>query len=298
LNITPGFAGHVSGGLYALTVLIWGTSWYALALQVGMVAPTLSIAYRFALATVLLMGFCLLTGRRMRFNRRDHLGMLLQGVFLFGLNYVGFYFATPHLTTGLMAVVFSTIVFMNILNGALLFRTPIQGRVVLGALFGLTGIGLVFAPELISVALDQGVLHGLLLSLLATYSASLGNMAAVHNQRRGIPVVQSNAYGMLYGTLLTSMWALLAGVELRFDWSPSYVGSLVYLAVFASVLAFGCYLTLLQRIGAARAAYATVLFPVVALGVSTALEGYQWTPLAVGGVALILGGNVLVLRHA
>lgn len=291
-------ARRASGALYAVTVLIWGTSWYALAMQVGVVAPTLSIAYRFALATALLMGFCLLSGRRMRFDRGDHLGMLLQGVFLFGLNYVAFYFATPYLTTGLMAVVFSTIVFMNILNGALLFRSPVHGRVVIGALFGLAGICLVFAPQLSSVALDQGVLHGLLLSLLATYSASLGNMAAVHNQRRGIPVVQSNAYGMLYGTLLTALLALFSGVEPSFDWSPAYVGSLVYLAVFASVLAFGCYLTLLKRIGADRAAYATVLFPVVALGVSTALEGYRWTPLAVAGVVLILGGNVLVLRHA
>ncbi|HUL08810.1 MAG TPA: DMT family transporter [Candidatus Acidoferrum sp.] len=280
--------------LYLVTILIWGTSWYAMELQ--LVLPgELAIAYRFLLAAALLVGYCLLTGRSLRVSRRDHLFMALQGFFLFCINYILFYWAAAYLVSGLLAVCFSTITVMNIANGALFFRQRVEPRVALAALFGLVGIGLVFWPELTKVELSGAAAVGLAMSLVASYAASLGNMVTVRHSRACIPVVQANALGMSYGALFTLIIVLVRGVPFDFVWTPSYLGSLLYLAVFASIIGFGSYLTLVQRIGADRAAYTGVLFPIVALAVSTFLEGYHWTASAALGVLLVLAGNLLVL---
>ena len=281
--------------LYGATVLIWGSTWYAIKLQLGTVEPDLSVAYRFLIAAAVLIGFCLATGRSLRFSARHHVFIAAQGLFLFALNYLLFYYATAHLTTGVVAVVFSLIMLMNILNGALLFGNPVDRRVLGAAGLGLVGLVLVFRHELVSLDLASGPIVGLGLSIVATYSASLGNMASLRNQRAGLPVLQTNALGMAYGAAFMTGFALLRGAPLDFDPRPEYVGALIYLALFGSVIAFGCYLTLLGRIGADRAAYAAVLFPVVALAISTVLEGYVWTAPALIGVVLILAGNVLAV---
>jgi drug/metabolite transporter (DMT)-like permease len=280
--------------LYVVTVLIWGTSWYAMELQ--LVLPgELAIAQRYVLSAVMLVGYCLLAGRSLRFSRRDHLFMALQGFFLFSLNYILFYWAAAYLVSGLLAVCFSTITVMNIANGALLYRRRVEPKVALAALLGLVGIGLVFWPELAKVDLSRTAAIGLALSLVATYAASLGNMVTVRHQGAGIPVLEANAIGMSYGALFTLIIVVARGIPFEFVWTPSYLGALFYLAFFASIIGFGAYLTLIERIGADRAAYTGVLFPIVALGVSTFLENYQWTASAVIGVLLVLAGNLLVL---
>ncbi len=284
--------------LYAATVAIWGTSWLAMTFQLGQVAPELSIVYRFALASAILWGYCRATGRRLGFSRRDHLFMAGQGFFLFSINYLLFYWAASRLASGLLAVAFSTILVMNIVNGALFFRLPVDRRVAAAAALGLGGLGLLFWPEIVGVELSRDAAVGLALSILATYCASIGNMVALRHKAAGIPVIESNTLGMTYGTLITLAFALASGAPVTFDPSLPYVASLAYLALFASVLGFGCYLTLVQRIGADRAAYATVLFPVVALGLSTLFEGYRWTAPAAAGVALVLVGNLLILTQS
>jgi drug/metabolite transporter (DMT)-like permease len=283
--------------LYAGTVLIWGSTWFAITFQLGTVDPALSVAYRFALAAAVLFVYCALTRRRLRFGVEEHLFMLLQGTLLFGVNYLLFYQATGYLTSGLVAVIFSTVIVMNIVNGALFLGTRVQGRVLLGAGIGLVGIVLVFLPELTAFDLSDKGAFGLLLSIAATFSASLGNILSARNQRRAIPIIQTNAYGMTYGALLIFGYALAAGAPLAFDPSPAYIISLGYLALFGSIAAFGCYLTLLGRIGADRAAYATLLFPVVALAISTVFEGYRWTAYGLTGMSLVLIGNFLVLSR-
>ncbi|MBT5414906.1 MAG: DMT family transporter, partial [Rhodospirillaceae bacterium] len=134
--------------LYAVTVLIWGTTWYGIALQVGTVPETVSVAYRFAIAGGLLLAWCLARGRRLAFGWRDQIFVALQGLCLFCVNYVVFYIAASYLTSGLLAVVFSTIVVMNMFGAALIFGTPMRRRVVAGAGIGLTGMALLFWPEL------------------------------------------------------------------------------------------------------------------------------------------------------
>ncbi|MDJ0949656.1 MAG: DMT family transporter [Alphaproteobacteria bacterium] len=283
---------------YLMTVLIWGSSWLAIKFQIGVVPVDVSVAYRFAIAAVVLVVFCLASGRSLsRFSLSQHGFMALQGFFLFGLNYLLFYIATPMLTTGLIATIFSTIIIFNIVFGALLFRTPVRPRVVLGALIGIGGIGLVFRPELAAFDLQSQALAGIGISLLATASASLGNLVSLRNQNAGMPVIETNTFSMAYGAVMMTLWALATGRSFTFDPSVAYVGSLLFLAVFASAIAFWCYLTLIGRIGADRGAYATVVFPIVALGLSTAFEDFVWTGDALAGVGLVLLGNLLVLMR-
>lgn len=280
---------------YSATILIWGSTWLAIKYQLGLVDPMLSVAYRFTIAAVILLLWCLLVRLPMRFSRRDHLFIAMQGMFLFALNYLLFYIAELHITSGLAAVVFSTIVIMNLLNGALFLKTPVEIRVLAGGGLGLAGLGLLFWPELAAFSLGDQGFYGLLLCFAATYLASLGNIVSARNQQQKLPVVQTNAYGMSYGALIMFLIVWGTNTPLAFDTSPDYLMALVYLALFGSVVAFGCYLTLIGRVGAGRAAYVTLLFPVVALGISTLAEGYQWSFPALAGLALILGGNGLAM---
>jgi len=283
--------------LYSITVLIWGSTWLAIKFQLGEVSPILSIAYRFTLASLLLLGYSWLRKINLRFPFSTHLFFGLQGVLLFSLNYLMVYLAELHTTSGLVAVVFSSLVFMNIFTGALFLGKPIRLEVVVGAIIGIIGIILVFLPELSAFSLKDGGVIGLALGLGGTIIASLGNIVAARNQQKAIPVLQTNAFGMGYGAVLMYLFALIGGVPFHFTGTSAYISSLVYLAVFGSIIAFSAYLTLLGRIGPDRAAYASMLFPLVALGLSSLFEGYQWSSLALAGVLLVLVGNFLVLSR-
>ena len=282
---------------YMVTVLIWGSTWIGIKMQLGLIDPMVSVAYRFSLAALILLCWCHFRTLPMRFSLNEHGFMALQGLLLFGFNYLLFYIAELYVTSGLAAVIFSTILLMNMVNGAIFLKTPIDGRVIIGGILGLSGIVLVFRPEITSYSLENDGVLGVLYCLLATALASLGNITSARNQRRGLPIVQSNAFGMGYGALAMYLVILLAGKPLAFDSSAVYVGSLLYLALFGSVIAFGCYLTLVGNIGADRAAYATLLFPIVALLISTVWEGYLWTLSSTVGVGLILLGNLWMLKR-
>ncbi len=282
--------------LYAITVIFWGTSWLAIKFQLGVVAPEVSVVYRFAISAALMLVLCAAARRPMRFSAKDHGFMALQGVCLFCTNYFFIYLGSQYLNTGLVAVAFSTLVIMNILGAVILFRTPIGTNVIAGALCGLTGITCVFWPEVGAFDLSQHGALGLGLTLIGTGFASLGMLTSAWNQRRrALPVFQTNAYGMVYGTFFITLLSLVRGSPFDFDPSPAYVLSLLYLAVFATVIAFWSYLTLIGRIGPERAAYVTVLFPVIALALSTWFEDFEWTALAGGGIVLVLIGNAAIL---
>jgi len=284
--------------LYVVTILIWGSSWLAIKFQLGVVDPMVSVAYRFLLASGISWIYCRYSGLQLSFRLRDHGFMFLQGVSLFALNYWLFYISELTLTSGLAAVIFSTIVVMNMLNGVIFLKNRLDLRVVIGAVLGLSGIILIFWPEVSDFETGSENLFAAALAVLATFLASLGNIASARNQREGIPVVQSNTYGMTYGALLMLVLAWSTGSEFNFEFTVSYVSSLVFLSVFASIIAFWSYLTLLGRVGVERAAYATLIFPLVALGISTIFEGYQWSADAVIGIVLILGGNFLILKRS
>lgn len=284
-----------SVSLYFAAVFIWGSTFYAIKFQLGEVASEVSIAYRFALAAIILFIWCVARGLPLRFSLSQQIWMGAQGLFLFSTNYLLVYWATADLASGLIAVVFSTIILMNIANGAIFLRKKTSVGVLIGALFGLAGISLVFWPELNNLQAGSRTYQGLILSLAGTFIASLGNIISARNQQHQIPVIQCNAYGMAYGALVMVVAATFQGLPFTYEATMDYSLSLVYLALFGSVLAFGSYLTLLGRIGPEKAAYTMILFPLVALLISTLFENYQWSLSAASGVLLVLVGNLLII---
>ena len=282
--------------LYAATVIIWGTTWLGIKLQLGSVDPMVSVLYRFLAASLILIVYCKLANLKMRFHLKDHLFMALQGLVLFSVNYWIIYLASVHLTSGLVAVIFSSIVFMNMFNGALLMGSPIRLSVVVGGGIGIVGIAIVFWPEISSFSLSDKAALGVLLAAVSTFMASLGNIISARHQKYELPVIQTNAYGMAYGAVIMGIVVMASGKPFNFETTFVYIGSLFYLAVFGTVVAFGCYLKLIGKIGADRAAYASMLFPIVALGISTFYEGYQWSAHNIIGMVLVLIGNGLVIN--
>jgi drug/metabolite transporter (DMT)-like permease len=234
----------------------------------------------------------------LKYNAKQHLFMALQGVFLFGINYWLVYLAEVHLKSGLVAVIFSTIIFLNIFNGFIFLKSKIRLNVLISALIGFVGIILVFKDELVSFDFSSEKSSAMILSFLSVITASIGNITSAYNQKNKLPVVQTNAYGMLYGALLMLLLVFITNTPLSFDASFKYVSSLIYLAIFGSIIAFYSYLTLLGKIGADRAAYVTLVFPIVALLLSTFFEEYTWSLFALLGVVLITAGNFLMLKKA
>ena len=283
--------------LYLVTVLIWGSTWLAIEFQLGVVAPEVSVVYRYCLAAIVLFIWCKIRGLSLSFKAKDHLWFVALGLFLFCLNYIFAYRAQVHITSALAAIAFSMMLWINIVLSRLIFGTRAGARVLLGALLGIAGILVLFAPQIETVSLDDGVFFGSMLALLGALMASCGNMVSQAAQKRDLPVMQGNAWSMFYGAILTGIIAVAGGHEFNFDATFTYITSLVYLAIFGSVVAFGAYLTLLGRIGAHKAGYATVMFPVVALALSMAFEGLRLDLAIVTGTSLVLLGNVLVLKR-
>ena len=282
--------------LFAISTAIWGSTWLAITWQLGIVAPEVSVVYRFALAALLLAAGCVATGRALAFPVAEHARLAAWGAMMFGLNYVGVYYAEAHVSSGLVAVVFSTIVFMSPIGMRVFFGTPVTVRMFAAATLGVVGVALLFLPELRSAREGGSAALGILFAFGATVIATGGNLVSVRNHEKGLPVFPATAWGMLYGALCAALVALAQGATWTFDARLPYVASLLYLAVFGSIFAFGAYLTLLKQVGAGPASYVGVSTPVIAMVLSTLFEGYRWSWPAVLGVALAIVGNVMALR--
>ncbi len=283
--------------LYAAVVLIWGSTWTAIPFQLGVVAEEVSVGYRFGIAALGLYSYAVVSRRRLRLPARTYPMVFLQGALLFSINYFFVYYGTTYITSGLVAVLFSSIVLMNAVFERLIFKTPVDRRLLLAAALGITGIAMIFWPEVSALSIADDTVKGIIMVMIGTAIASLGNMTAVVNTRGELPVVAVNAHAMAFAALLALAIAAALGREFDFLITPGYVLSLLYLAIIGSAVAFGCYLALLRRIGSARAAYSSVLFPVVALAMSTLLEDYRWTPIAATGILFTLVGNWLILSR-
>jgi drug/metabolite transporter (DMT)-like permease len=283
--------------LYLTVVLIWGTTWIALKWQLGTVPIPLSIAYRFALAAIVL--FALLAWKRQLSRPRGAAAglVLLQGLCLFCINFVCFLNASRTLPSGLVAVVFSTSTLWNALFARVLLGRKIAPQVLGGGPIGLAGLCLLFWPEFASHAGEAGILAGFAWALAGTLCFSSGNLLSAALQARGLQPAQTNAWGMAFGAAVLVAWSLASGQPFVFDPSARYLGALLYLAIPGSVIGFTAYLTLVGRLGPERAAYCTVLFPIVALNVSAVLEDYHWTTSGLAGLVLVILGNLLVFKR-
>ncbi len=282
--------------LYAVVVLAWGFAWIGIHFQVGVVSPDVSVFWRFLIAGPVMLAIAAFRGDRLRYGLRDHATFALLGLLLFSLNFLLYYHAAALLPSGLLSIIFSLASFFNVWLGALFLGAPIDRRVVAGGLLGAIGMAALFYPQFAGHAFPRGALTALGLGLAGTLAFCFGNIVSARLSKRKNPVFATTGYAMLYGATGVAVYAFLNGHAFTVEWTPTYLVGLAYLALIGSVVAFACYLTLLGRIGADRAAYVTVLGPLVALAVSTVAENFQWTMVAALGLVAVLMGNVLVLR--
>lgn len=282
--------------LFIIPALIWGSTWYVIKFQLGAVDPLLSVSYRFAMGSFILFVYTRFRKLNMKFSPAEHARMGLQGMLLFGFNYWLVYLSEETLTSGLVAITFSTLIFMNIFFSAIFLGTKVKKEVILGGILGVSGTILMFYQEIRQTGLNEALISGLIFCIIGVLFASMGNITSAYNQKKKIPVVQANTYGMLYGSIIMFTIALFSGKEIMIETSQSYLLSLLYLAVFGSVIAFTTYLTLIGRLGADKAGYVIVVLPVIALSISAIFENYQITLYSVAGMLLIILGNLIVIR--
>ncbi len=279
--------------LFSSTVLIWGTTWIAIALQIGPVPVPVSVFYRFAAAALILVGALILTRQMKVPPLRQQPFILAQALCLFCCNFLCFYYAAAYVPSGLLSVVFSLATIFNAVNARIFFGDRVSPRTLLAAMLGATGLMLLFGRD-IFVAFNPESWKGIGLSALGTMFFSLGNMASRRNSAAGISPVTANAWGMSYGAATLLSLVLLTATPMVAPPDITYLGALLYLSVIGSVVGFTTYLMLVSRIGSQKAAYATVLFPVVALTLSSIYEDYHWTAIGVAGLLLTLAGNVVM----
>lgn len=282
--------------LFVATVLIWGSTWFAIKMQVGTSDVLTAVFWRFAIAAALtLLGLAAL--RRLRLPRRDELPWLAAlGACLFCFNFICFYNAARFVPSGLVSVLFATATIFNAVIGRLIYGDPITPRTMLAGALGAVGVGLLFRDE-IAHGLGAGGTLAIALGLCGTLLFSLGNMVSRRNSAAGMPVVWANAWGMSFGAALLAIVTWASGSRFTPPADAAWLWAALYLAVIGSIAGFGAYLGLVARIGPARASYTTVLFPAVALGLSWLLEGYRWTPAAFAGLGLVMAGNVILFAR-
>lgn len=284
-----------AGPLFAACVLIWGTTWYAITLQLAATSPAIGVALRFSIAAALIFAWCIARGVRLALSPPAHGWLAALGLLNFFASYLLVYYAEQHIVSGLVAVGYAAMPLVNMGLARALLGTPMSRRVAVGGLLGLAGIALVFWPEFARTAGDSRFAVGASLTASAVLASGFGNMVVVRNQRAGLDGWAALAYSMAYGALATWLFAALLGDRPTIAWSASFIVSALYLAAFGSVLAFGAYFALIRKVGPARAAYVGVMATVVALLVSAALEGYDWTLATAIGIALAVVGNALAL---
>ena len=267
--------------LFSITLFCWSPTWYVIKFQLGYVDPLASVFYRFLLASIIIFIYL--------FIKKKNL--------FFSLNYVFFYLSNTYLISAFPAIVFSTVVMMNIIGEAFYFKKKPTLKTLIGATIGMIGIIIIFKDEIFNFSLSDDTHIGLFLALLGTLCASTGNMIHQRNLNNNFPLIQTIAYAMLYGSLITLLITQIRGTELLFEYSVSYIASLAYLSIIGSIFAFIFYLRLLEKVGAGRAGYVGVVMPVLALLISTLFENLEWQIDLILGLPILLAGAVLVINQ-
>ncbi|MFQ3243711.1 MAG: drug/metabolite transporter (DMT)-like permease [Arenicella sp.] len=281
--------------LYIVTVLIWGSTWLAIEFQLGEVDVLASVAYRFMISAVIMWGYCLWANIPMSFSARNHFFIIVLALLNFSIHYVVVYSSQQYLSSAMTSIAFSTMLLMNIVNTRIFFGTKITVKTYIGAVLGILGVVALFWDDLSVTAEGSNSTWGLVLVITSAMLASLGNMASVRNSRAKMNVFAVNAWGMLYGSIILSLLVLLSDAQFGFSMQPSYIASLLYLAIFGTVIAFASYYALLNDMGPEKASYVIVLFPVVAVVLSSIFEAFTWTNNTFIGFALVLLGNAIIL---
>jgi len=276
--------------------LIWGSTWWVITGQIDGVPAAWSVAWRFVLATLGMFALAMATGSALRMPRPAHLLALAIGLTQFCGNYMLVYQAELHLTSGIVAVMVGLMIVPNAVLGRLLLGQAITARFVLGSTIAMGGIALLLVNEARETPLGGDVGLGIWLALGAMIAASISNVVQAGETGRQVPLMTLIAWSMLYGTLIdVAVAAAFAGPPVLPGDGQYWLGT-AYLAFAGSVVTFPLYYRLIREIGAGRAAYHNVLVVIVAMLLSTLLEGYRWSALAVAGAALSLFGLIIALR--
>ncbi len=282
---------------FLLVSLIWGSTWLVIKDQISSVPPTWSVSYRFGVAAIGMFALAWWRGAPLRLDRQGQLIALALGLFQFSANFNFVYRSEMYITSGLLAVLFAMLMVPNAILSRVFLGQRIAGGFVLGTAVALAGIALLFVQEYRAMPADLGdVMKGLGLALCAILSASIANVMQSAERVRRMPILSLLAWAMLWGALGNAVlgWALYGPpvIETR----TAYLSGIVYLGLLGSVVTFPMYFALIRDIGPARAAYSSVLVPVVAMILSTLFEGYVWSALAAGGAVLGMIGLVIAMR--
>lgn len=276
--------------------LIWSTTWFAIKFQLGVVPPVVSVVYRFALAAVVLFAWLLITRKSLKLSAGQHLMVAGQGLFVFALQYPLVYVAEGHVVSAVVAVIFASLSFVNLI----LFRVTLGLKAAplawAGSAAGLLGVAALSWGEAARMHMDPDVLLGIGLAMLAVVLSAAGNLFAAKVQAMEVPVATSTAWAMAYGAAALAVYALVTGQPFAFEFTPAYIGALVYLALFGSVAAFLTYYFLARRTGYSFASYISALTPPLAMGISALFEGARWGWEALAGLVLVVLGQYLLIR--
>ncbi|MEW9797808.1 DMT family transporter [Alteromonas sp. CYL-A6] len=281
--------------LFGICCLIWGSTWIAITFQVGHAPELVAVAWRFTLAAVTLGLYCLVRRLPMRLPLHIHIKMAAVGLALYTLDYTLLYVAQQHIVSALLALMSSCIIYFNVVLRRLWLKQPVRLEVVVGATLGTAGICCIFIPEFSKVRVDSALAIGLAIAMVSFLCAAIGNVISERILTSGTPVVQMNFYAMSYGIGFLYLAALIQGASFTLPTDVSFYLALGYLGIVGSVLAFGAYMKLVMQMGADKAAYVVLVYPIVALAISTFFEGYTWTVLSAVGVAIVLVGNAVAM---
>ena len=283
--------------LFIVTLFCWSPTWYVIKFQLGYVDPLVSVFYRFIIASLIIFIYLIIKNNKLRFSFNQHIWFLFFGTCLYSINYVFFYLSNTYLISAFPAIVFSTVVIMNILGERFYFKKKPSIKTFIGVVIGMIGIVIIFNDEILNFSFNNGTHIGLFLALLGTFCASTGNMVHQRNLNNNFPLIETIAYAMLYGSLVTLLITQIKGTELLFEFTFSYISSLAYLSIVGSIFAFIFYLKLLEKVGPGRAGYVGVVMPVLALLISTIFENLEWQIDLIIGLPVLLIGAILVINQ-
>lgn len=281
---------------FALVTLIWGSTWIVIKGQLGIVPPSWSVTYRFAVAAIAMFAFAAIRRERLLPEPRAMAFAMALGIAQFALNFNFVYRAEQHITSGLVAVLFALLIVPNTLLGRAFLRTPLEARFLAGAGIAIVGVGLMILHEYRAAAVGAGeVLLGTALTLAGVMSASTANVMQGTRMARAQSMVVMIAWAMTFGALADGSYAWITTGPPVIEPTAVYLGGVLYLGIIASAVTFPLYFNVIRAVGPGQAAWSSVLIPIIAMGFSTAFEGYRWATLSIAGGIVALVGLVIAV---
>ena len=281
---------------YLALILIWGFSWIAIKLQLNGTSPMLSISLRFGLSAVILFAYCIVRRLPLKFPARLHFRMIILGATLFAAPFSLLYAASEVLPGGIVALLFSSTLVFSVIAEYLILDGKIDSWKLASCVLGVGGLGLITLSQVEFASKDATFALACGMALIGAAIGAYGGVVSAQNRKLGINIIEGNAYAMGYAAIMLLVVCTLRGDSLFPNFTSIFIGSWLYLSLFASVIGFGLYLQLIQNVGLAKASYATVLFPIVALFVSAFFEKLHWTGTMFLGIALVFVGNITLVQ--